>query len=158
MNALLHGWVEWRAFVAFLGSWLLSCGRNVCHMCSGGKSDRRTKAGRQGRVLWPLCIPPLPYRHWQQHTHTASVSISRRLHRCLQTPETTLMPLMRTCVSLVGLRAFIVKAPWGLSHGRGALVLTSAHSVPFDSHGPFSEEKGRPSSLFWDPVQIWRRI
>lgn len=30
---------------------------------------------------------------------------------------------------------------------QGARLLTSAHSVHFDSHRPFSEEKGRPSSL-----------
>lgn len=54
-------------------------------------------------------------------THTASVSISRLLHRCLQTPGTTLVPLIKTPMSLVQLCAFIVKAPIGLSHGRGPL-------------------------------------
>lgn len=95
----------------------------------------------RGCFVW-ACVCVFLFTASLTTTHTVSISISRLLHRCLKTPGTPLMPLMRTWISLVPLGA-----AWeGFLMVRGPCP-DIGPLCTLDSRGTFSEENGRPSSL-----------
>lgn len=102
--------------------WLLSCGRNVCDVFSWKKWPKgQNMKTCSVAALYGVVFVFFFFTSLLTTTHTVSISISRLLHRCLQTPGTPLMLLIRIRISLVRLCAFISKGPRGLSHGRGPL-------------------------------------
>lgn len=122
--------------------WLLSCGRNVCDVFSWKKWRRnRTWRHVQWLLCMGLCLWFSSFTSALTTTHTVSISISCLLHRCLHTPGTPLMLLMRIQISLVWLCAFISKGPRGLSHGRGPLFWHRPTPSPLTLTGHFQRRR-----------------